>query len=138
MYKNPVIRHETSNCTSFGHCSLGLIKLFCFSLGIWLPPLLGRNRKRVEFSFWKHRVLVHIELASGKMGGKYFYCSQGRSKFYLPNCHSLVKTNWEESQENKCRIERKNSLSRETVGLDSFPIILFIKMESSVTINDFL
>lgn len=73
------------------------------------------------------------------MGGKYFYCSQGRSKSYLPNYHSLVKTNWEESQEYKCRIERKKkSLSTETVGLDSFSKILFIKIESSCHNINFL
>lgn len=73
------------------------------------------------------------------MGGKYFYCSQGRSKSYLPNYYSLVKTNWEESQECTCRIERgKKSCSRETVGLDSFSMILFIKIESSCHNINFL
>lgn len=139
MYENSVIRQETSNCTSFGHCSLELIKLFwnCFYFDIWLPSLLGENHRSVGFSFWKHRVLVHRELATEK-NGWYFYCSLGSSKSYLTNYYSLVKTNCEESQEYKCRIERKNSLSRETVRLDSFSVILFIKIESSCHNINFL
>lgn len=67
------------------------------------------------------------------------YCSRGRSKSYLPNYPSLVKTNWAGSQEYKCRIERKkNSLSRETVGLCSFSMILFIKIKSSCHNINFL
>lgn len=55
------------------------------------------------------------------MGGKYFYCSQGRSKSYLPNYHPLVKTNWEGSQEYTCRIEReKNLAAEEQWGLIAF------------------
>lgn len=138
MYENSVIRQETSNCTSFGHCSLELIKLFwnCFYFAIWLSSLLGENHRSVVFSFWKHS--VSTQRISNWKNGWYFYCSLGSSKSYLPNYHSLVKTNCEESQEYKCRIESKISLSRETVRLDSFSVILFIKIESSCHNINFL
>lgn len=73
------------------------------------------------------------------MDEKRFYSSQGKSKSYLRNYCSLVKTNWEESQEYKHRIEReKIFLGGETVGLDSFSMILFIKIESSCHNINFL
>lgn len=71
-----------------------------------MTHIIKSGSPRCGHFFLKALSIIKIHRFTNGNLAKYSYCSKGMSKSYFSSYHGLVKTNWDESKEYKCRIEK--------------------------------